>query len=642
MKGGEETAAERDIHMRRNQALPQSRHKVSRLPRARLRLQQLWPTAATLRTKTLVILTATLAGLLVIVYIPLRFILLESFIALEQQSIQQNVARAMNAVSDDIATLDRTTLDYAGWDDTYAFMADRNQEYLENYVDTTFSSNQLNLVLIVNNDGQSIFAKAFDLSTQHAIAPPERLLTFHPDDRLLRHSDAQGSITGVIVLPEGPMLVAARPILTSSYAGPARGTLIMGRALDAAEIQHLAETTRLSLSIYSFTDPQLPDDVRSARERLVQDTSTDVRALSEQAIAGYTSIKDVYDNPALVVRVQLTRRIYQQGQTSIRYFALSLLVAGLVFGIVVVALFERAVLSRMARLEGDARHIGASGDQSARVSVQGTDELARLASGVNGMLDALERAQQDRREAEEERARIQEEFIRAREHMVQMAVHDLKNPLTAISGFLQALRATELKPEQLMLAEGASGSTASMSSLVETFLGVAQLQEGRLSIHTESCDIVALFKGCARELSIWAEEDHKQIAIAVSEPFPNLLVDTGLMRRIILNLLSNAIKHTSAGTSITLGADIADGHARLWVQDTGAGISADMQSRLFERFSTEHRPQQRQSSTGLGLAFCKLAAEAHGGTIELDSGPGQGTKFIVVLPLQGNPAPTVE
>src|SRR5215216_4916819 len=103
MQGGEETAAEHDIHMRRNQALPQTRHKIGRLPRATLSLQRLWPTAPTLRAKTLVILTATLAGLLVIVYLPLRFILLESFIALEQQSIQQNVARAMNAVSDDIA-----------------------------------------------------------------------------------------------------------------------------------------------------------------------------------------------------------------------------------------------------------------------------------------------------------------------------------------------------------------------------------------------------------------------------------------------------------------------------------------------------------------------------------------------------------
>jgi len=181
-----------------------------------------------------------------------------------------------------------------------------------------------------------------------------------------------------------------------------------------------------------------------------------------------------------------------------------------------------------------------------------------------------------------------------------------------------------------------------MSSLVETFLDVTRLQEGRLSIHTESCDIVALFKGCIREMSIWAEHDQKQLAIAVPEPFPNLTLDSGLMRRGILNLLSNAIKHTSAGTSITLGAEIADDQAHLWVQDTGEGISPDLQSRLFERFSTEDRPQQRQSSTGLGLTFCKLAAEAHGGTIELHSEPGQGTTFTVVLPLQSVPALTVD
>lgn len=628
--------------MRRNHASLQSPHKVGGLPRTRLGPRWLWPRVATLRAKTLVILAATLAGLLLIAYIPLRYIVLESFIGLEQQSIQQNVERAMNALSNDIATLDRTTLDYAGWDDTYVFMADRNQEYLANYVDTTFSSNRLSLVLIVNTAGQSIFAKAFDLNTQRVIAPAQRLLTFHADDRLLRHSDGPGSLTGVLVLPEGPMLVAARPILTSSYAGPSRGTLIMGRALDAAEIQRLADTTRLSLSVYRLADPQLPNDIRSARERSAQDTSIQVQSLDEQAIVGYTSINDVYANPALVVLVRSARSIYQQGLTSIRYFALSLLVVGLVFGIVVLALLEWAVLSRLARLEGDLRDIGASGDQSARVAVDGADELGRLASGVNGMLDALEHAQHDRRKAAEERARLQEEFIRAREQMVQMAVHDLKNPLTAIIGFIQALRSTGLRAEQLVLAEGASGSAARMAGLVETFLDVAQMQEGRLSIHTESCDVDALLKGCAEELSVWAEQDQKQLAIAVSEPFPELSVDTGLMRRVILNLVSNAIKHTPAGTSITLGAEIADGQARLWVRDTGQGIAPHLQSRLFERFSIDYRPQQRQSSTGLGLAFCKLAAEAHGGAIELHSEPGKGTKFVVVLPLQSDLVSTID
>jgi signal transduction histidine kinase len=189
------------------------------------------------------------------------------------------------------------------------------------------------------------------------------------------------------------------------------------------------------------------------------------------------------------------------------------------------------------------------------------------------------------------------------------------------------------------LLAGASESTTRMTHLAATFLDVARMQEGRLTIHREPCDIAALLRECGQELGIWAIRDQKQITFAIDDDLPALFVDVGLMRRIILNLLSNAIKHTPLGTPITLGAEIAGDEARLFVRDGGEGIPPELQSQIFDRFSASTRTQEYQSSTGLGLTFCKLAVESHGGMIELCSLLEAGTTFVVRLPLEMNLLP---
>ncbi|MFL5800209.1 MAG: CHASE4 domain-containing protein [Roseiflexaceae bacterium] len=368
---------------------------------------------ATLRGKTLLIIVTTLIGVLVLLYLPIRLIVLGSFIALEEQLTRQDVQRALNALDDDITTLDRTTKDYASWDDSYAFVESADPEYVaQNFIDDTFTNNRLSLVVFVNDQRKVVFSKAFDLSAGQAISVSQHLQTFSADDLLLRHPDTLTGTTGILLLPEGPMLVAARPILTSLAQGPIRGTLIMGRALDAAEITRLAETMRLSLTILPFANTQLSPDMRAAGEVLSRGEQSIVRPLDEQMIAGYSLLKDVTGAPALIARVEVARAIYAQGLSSTRYFMLALLVGGLVFGVVVLALLEWAVLSRLARLHTSVQGIGTSGDHTARVTPSGSDELASLAGAINSMLGALEQSQVERTQAEQEHVQLREHIIR--------------------------------------------------------------------------------------------------------------------------------------------------------------------------------------------------------------------------------------
>ena len=200
----------------------------------------------TLRRKTLYIVGITNLILILLLYVHSRFIVLNSFARLEEQVIQQDVERALSALSDQAYTLDTMVFDWAAWDDTYAFIKDGNQDYVRsNLVDETFTNPRLSLMLFFDNSEQIVLGKAFDLEVEKEIPVPKSLqehLSANP--LLLRHPDTESSITGIVLIPEGPMLVASRPILTSEEAGPIRGTLIMGRYFAASEVENLAKVTR--------------------------------------------------------------------------------------------------------------------------------------------------------------------------------------------------------------------------------------------------------------------------------------------------------------------------------------------------------------------------------------------------------------
>ncbi len=357
----------------------------------------------TLRKKTLLIIGATLVGLVVVLYVTSSTILLNGFAKLEEQSTRQNVERAVDALFDGLSTLNRTAGDWATWDDTYAFIKDANDGYVRsNLGNETFRNLKLNLMLFVNSSGQIVYDKAFDLQNEKEIPVPRSLQEYlSANDLLLRHSNTESTITGIVLLPEASMLVASRPILTSERRGPIRGTLIFGRYLDTAEIERLVRLTHLSLTVHQFDAAQMPPDFQGVRSSLSETAPILVRPLSTESIAGYALLKDIYGKPGLLLRVDSPRVIYQQGQASTRYLLLSLLVLGLVFGVLTLWLLEKLVLFHLARLSAGVSSIGASGDLSARVAMTGRDELSSLADAINGMLARLEHSQYERRESEE-------------------------------------------------------------------------------------------------------------------------------------------------------------------------------------------------------------------------------------------------
>jgi diguanylate cyclase (GGDEF)-like protein/PAS domain S-box-containing protein len=354
------------------------------------------------RSKTLVITVATVTALTAVLGATLRLVLLRSFTALEKAEARRNVQRVVNAVADDLSEMDATAADWAHWDDTYRFIEDVNPLFIQdNLTDSTFDSLRLNYMLFIDSSGRIVRGDGFDLQRQTPVSVPADLeRAASGSSPLVNHSREEDSTRGIVVLSDGPLLVASRPILDSHRRGPVRGALVIGRYLNAHEINRLAHMVRVPIRVIRVEETGLPDDFDTADTRTARQGQVLVRPVGRDTIAAYTMLEDIHGDPGVVLRAEMPRELYRQARVTILYVILSLLVVGVVTCLVIIWLVERALLSRLVHLSDAVRRIGMRGDASARVTPEGGDELADLAQAVNTMLQALDRSQEALSESE--------------------------------------------------------------------------------------------------------------------------------------------------------------------------------------------------------------------------------------------------
>ena len=348
----------------------------------------------TLRNKTLFITAVTLVALTLILWGISRMVMHAGFSRVEDQDAHRNTVRAVNALQREVLALDTKVHDWAAWDDTYRFIWDRNREYVESNLERDgFATIDINLMLYIDLSGAVVFSRGFDLVTGRPLAIPDSLLhLIAQGDILVRHRDEQSAITGILLMPEGPLIVASRPILTTAEKGPIRGALIFCRYVDRKEITRLSEITQLEITIRSWSDRALPSDFQAAVSSISGKTATLIRPLSSEIIAGYARIDDVHGNPCLILRSAMPRDILYQERHSMLILVIILLATGLGFTSVMLLFLERSVLSRLTRLSREFRGIGTRGDFSGRIGLDGNDELDAVAAAGNRMIEALEEA----------------------------------------------------------------------------------------------------------------------------------------------------------------------------------------------------------------------------------------------------------
>ena len=239
----------------------------------------------------------------------------------------------------------------------------------------------------------------------------------------------------------------------------------------------------------------------------------------------------------------------------------------------------------------------------------------------------------------EQRNREMEELQQVKDDLTYMIVHDMKNPLGGIMGYLSMMlhywERDEIKPAHKEFLERAYAGSQHLLDMTMNLLDITRMEEGKLELDHEPIDLPAMVEEVTQTFAPTVAYDDKHIEIEVTPDLPTLHADHDILRRILTNLVSNAIKHTDRDGHIAIRATRQNGHAiQISVRDDGEGVPKSAIPNLFQKFSqVENKRLGYRTDTGLGLAFCKLAVETHGGQIAVESEIDQGTQFTFTLPV---------
>jgi two-component system OmpR family sensor kinase len=264
------------------------------------------------------------------------------------------------------------------------------------------------------------------------------------------------------------------------------------------------------------------------------------------------------------------------------------------------------VLAPLRTLRTTAEEITET-DLTRRLDVHGDDEIAELGRTFNAMLDRLEAA------------------FASQKALVSDAGHELRTPITIVRGHLELLGDDPDEREEAIAL--VTDELDRMARFVDDLLTLAKAEQSDF-VRPGPLDLDVLTEELFAKAQALAERDWRLAARATGR----LTADRQRLTQAVMQLAQNAVQHTAPGDRIALGSQIRNGTARVWVADSGPGVPADEQARIFDRFHRAGDTRRRSDGAGLGLSIVRAIAEAHGGRVELDSREGHGATFTVIVP----------
>ncbi len=231
------------------------------------------------------------------------------------------------------------------------------------------------------------------------------------------------------------------------------------------------------------------------------------------------------------------------------------------------------------------------------------------------------------------------ELEKVRDDLMKMIVHDLKTPLTSVIASLEMVLDGDfgaVSGESRRALADAEGKAEDLLALIEDLLEVARIEDTAIQLELQPIAPGALLAEVQHEWAVRFKQERATCTVSVHEDTPVFRADKGLLKRVLSNLIQNALTHTARDVEVALSAHTdPTGGVLFTVADNGPGIPPEYHELIFRKFERVKNPEApRVRSSGLGLAFCKIAVEAHGGRIWVRSSEGQGSQFHVALPLQ--------
>ncbi|MBF0611447.1 MAG: HAMP domain-containing protein [Magnetococcales bacterium] len=591
-----------------------------------------------------------------------RLIILPSFLELERETARQNLLRSREAIQNELEHLKLFTADWSMWDDTYRFVQDKNQEYIDgNLQANTFQMSKLNLLFFYNETGNLVWGKYFDLKDaefQEYDIFPEKT---QPGDKLVGHQKTMDSVTGIMTTRQGPLLFASMPVVTSAQEGPIKGTLISGRLLTKELEDKLVRQTHVSFNLVPVGQDKT-EEITQLLANVPEGGDPLLIKASAHELTGYDLMRDYLSQPAFLIKAVTTREISSKGEQTLIMAVSSVVLAGTMVALVLLGVMKHMVVQPLSKVAQHAQAVGGGPDYSLRLNSPRQDEIGLLANEIDAMVERL--AYYQKRLADQSYQAGMSEQAAATLHNLRNAMVSLTVPLETIherfsrlpqqelSMALEELSGSSVDPARrealehftrlglrawLEMAEDYQGTYAKVRERIRLIEGILSWQEtlSPSPLPLEYFFLDELLEDAMRlEANLFSQSQVQVVMDGELRQIGHLHLPRVILLQVVSNLFINAVEAIASGNNqpgtIHVKAQKMGQQVELSFQDNGCGIEEQDLTRIFQR----HFSTKTVWGRGVGLHWCANVVNAMGGQLTAESpGPGKGATFRLLVPL---------
>lgn len=506
--------------------------------------------------------------------------------------------------------MEQVAADWAAWDDTYRFVLDRNESYIEsNFQWESLESAGINVLYLFDPDQNVVWGEAFSTAMGGPVNLDEGTLErFLRISGQIQQSSTHLPVKGLVTTPSGLLMMVAYPVLTSEKKGPIRGALIIGRFLGPTLQESIQQYTWVKFNLKKLSDT-LPEEVVEWVQTGM-DPDTKIYMAGEEWMWVYGILRSIDGLPIRLVEAVIHRDIMARGILSARWATLSILF------ILILTLIS--------------------------ITLVAVSHLRALKKTNDRVMTLVEERTMELAQATDEAKRLQEEATKANQAKSEFLAnisHEVRTPLNGIIGLAQMASDTVTDVNLRNILSTILREADFLIALINDTLDLSRIDAGRMVLDSYPFDCVQHMEDIACDVALRVEDRDIEVTCYVAPDVPRkALGDRRRLRQIILNLAYNALKFTERG-EVNLRMERApeasqrqcsSGECMLFfsVQDTGVGIPKAKQATIFDRFTqADNSLSKRYKGAGLGTYIAQELAHLMEGEIGLESEEGEGSRF---------------
>jgi diguanylate cyclase (GGDEF)-like protein len=346
-----------------------------------------------IKTKTARVISAMFIVLAITIYLILNTVMIDKFSLLEKNYIKEHLNRVKNTFNSEYDVLGQIAYDWAVWDDTYEFIENQSEDYaIANLNENCFINLKLNAMVFIDKEGKYVYKGALNSDKQEMVPISQGLIDYINKSKILNNADPNYSVKGIIMLPEGPMVIASHPILPSDEIGEIRGNLIMAYYLNDKIINGIGDKLNLTMKMDRI------DKSNKEKHDLYNSLDADgelVKPFTNDKILGYTMLKDIEGNAIVELSIEKNRDIMVIGKNVKTLILVLLILISFVTTLIILLLLNKNIIVRFIDISKEIKKIGEEKNFSKRLKTQtANDEITTVTEEINIMIDELEESQQ--------------------------------------------------------------------------------------------------------------------------------------------------------------------------------------------------------------------------------------------------------